>query len=159
MMNIFVLDYNPINAAKMQCDKHIVKMPLESAQILCSAFPKGKAPYKLTHLNHPCSIWARRSTANYKWLIEHGIALCDEYTFRYGKIHKSKDVILWCQKNLDKIKFPSNKKTNFHLCMDEQYHVGNAVQSYREYYIKAKSEIAYWKKARSAPRWFTNSFQ
>ena len=84
-MNIFVLDYNPKRAAQMQCDKHVVKMPLETAQILCSAFEPGTAPYKRTHYNHPCSVWGRESKVNYKWLIEHGLALSDEYTYRYGK--------------------------------------------------------------------------
>ena len=105
-MNIFVLDYNPTRAAKMQCDKHVVKMALETAQLLCTAFPGGTAPYKLTHFNHPCAIWCRESLKNYNWLIDHGIALCDEYQHRYGKTHKSKEVILWCKRNRKKVKFP-----------------------------------------------------
>ncbi len=60
-MNIFVLDYDSVKAAQMQCDKHVVKVPLEKVQVLCTAFPKGKAPYKLTHFNPPCSIWCRES--------------------------------------------------------------------------------------------------
>jgi hypothetical protein len=141
-MNIFVLDYDPVNAAKMQCDKHVVKMPLESAQLLCSVYSKGKAPYKRTHYNHPCSIWTRKSKNNFLWLVEHGIALCDEYTFRYGKIHKSKQVINWCKKNINVIEFESIKKTKFALCFDEKYHVGIAVKSYREYYRYGKNKIA-----------------
>jgi len=153
-MNIFVLDYDPINAAKMQCDKHVVKMPLESAQLLCSAFAKGTAPYKQTHTNHPCSIWTRESRENYLWLVEHGIALCDEYTFRYGKIHKSKEVIIWCKNNMNKIKFKGQGKTHFILCFDEKYKVGNAIESYRAYYKQAKVKVAEWNKTRKAPKWF-----
>lgn len=154
-VNIFVLDYNPVKAAQMQCDKHIVKMPLETAQLLCTPF--SKAPYKRTHYNHPCALWCRQSLSNYKWLIQHGQALCEEYNYRYGREHKSKKVILWCQKNIKKIKFPKRKKTNFALCFDDQYHVGNAVQSYRAYYKFKKNKIAKWNKNRSMPRWFSSS--
>lgn len=153
-MNIFVLDYDPVRAAKMQCDKHVVKMPLETAQILCSGFISGQAPYKQTHYNHPCSIWARTSKENFLWLVKHGIALCDEYTFRYNKEHKSKDVILWCLKNIAKIEFSKNGKTHFILCFDRKYQVGNAVESYREYYRYEKREIATWNKTRPKPVWF-----
>ena len=93
-MNIFVLDYDPVKAALFQCDKHIVKMPLETAQLLCSAFKDVSTPYKKTHLNHPCAKWARKSKHNYEWLILHGLALCDEYQYRYKKTHQSKKVIL-----------------------------------------------------------------
>lgn len=153
-MNIFVLDYNPEKAAKMQCDKHVVKMPLETAQLLCSAFKQGEAPYKRTHYNHPCAIWTRYSKENFLWLVKHGVALCDEYTFRYGKVHKSKAVILWCLKHISKIKFIKRKKSNFVLCFDEKHYKGNAVDSYREYYRAEKRRIANWSKQRTPPKWF-----
>ena len=152
-MNIFVLHYNPVKAAQMQCDKHIVKMPLETAQLLCSAFPKGVPPYKHTHYNHPCAVWCRESKKNYKWLIKHGLALCEEYTFRYKKTHKSKEVILWCKKNIHQLNFKSEKKTKYVLCFDSNYKVGNAVESYREYYKRAKKNIATWKFTKK-PNWF-----
>jgi hypothetical protein len=153
-MNIFVLDYNPVKAAQFQCDKHVVKMPLESAQILCSAFSIGIAPYKRTHYNHPCSVWTRKTKNNYVWLIQHGLALCDEYTYRYGKNHKSRQVILWCQKNMRQLKFDSEGKTHFVLCFDNKYKIGNAVESYREYYRAEKSQIAKWAKSRLRPNWY-----
>jgi hypothetical protein len=156
-VNIFVLDYDPIKAAQFQCDTHVVKMSLESAQILCSAFESGVAPYKKTHFNHPCSIWARRSKENYKWLIKHAIGLCEEYTFRYGKIHKSKEVILWCQRNMHKLKFEEKKKTRFILCFENEFKIGNAVESYRQYYRVSKRQIAKWNKTRSTPSWFNLS--
>ena len=99
-MNIFVVDYNPVRAAKMLCDQHVVKMPLESAQILCAAYEQEKAPYRRTHYNHPCTIWTRTSKENYLWLIDHGLALCHEYTYRYQKVHKSEEVIRWCEENI-----------------------------------------------------------
>ena len=70
-MNIFVLHKDPVVAAQMQCDKHVVKMLLESAQMLCSPFEPGSAPYRRSHYNHPCSKWARESSSNYQWLWDH----------------------------------------------------------------------------------------
>jgi hypothetical protein len=153
-MNIFVLDYNPVKAARYQCDSHVVKMSLESAQILCSAFEPGTAPYKRTHFNHPCSIWARTSKENYEWLLEHAIALCDEYTYRYDKVHKSKRVILWCKDNINLLSFSEVGKTKFVLCFDDEYKIGNAVESYRKYYMDEKSRMAKWANKRPTPKWY-----
>ena len=90
-MNIFYLSRCPKTAAKMQCDKHVVKMPLETAQLLSTAHNEfgGDAPYKTTHKNHPSAIWARSGLHQYKWLYEHFQALSDEYTRRYGRVHLS----------------------------------------------------------------------
>jgi hypothetical protein len=153
-VNIFVLDYNPRKAAHYMCDKHVVKMPLETAQMLCTAFEVGTPPYKRTHYNHPCSVWCRESRHNFLWLIQHGLALCDEFNFRYKKEHKSREVILWCQQNINVLAFNSSNRTRFAMCFDEKYKIGNAVLSYREYYKNEKSEIAQWLKGRSAPAWF-----
>ena len=92
-MNIFILDQDPVKSAQFQCNKHVVKMCLETAQLLCSVFPSGLAPYKRTHYNHPCAKWARDSWCNYMWLISHGHALCNEYEYRYNKIHKCQEII------------------------------------------------------------------
>ena len=93
-MNIFYLDEDPEVAAIVQYNKHVVKMILESAQMLCTAHhcygdreQKENVPYKQAHLNHPSTIWARRSRATYMWLYEHMLALGHEYTHRYGKVH------------------------------------------------------------------------
>lgn len=120
-MNIFILSEDPQEAAEMMCDKHVVKMILETAQLLCSPFPPGEAPYKRSHYNHPSAVWARESVRNYEWLIVHGLALCDEYFFRYGKQHKSKEVILWCQNNYEKLKLPIKNRTPFPKVMAEEY--------------------------------------
>lgn len=86
-MNIFVLDLDPVQAAKWHTDRHCVKMILESAQLLCSVFHMQgiDAPYKLTHKNHPCAVWARESYSNFIWLLNLFEALCEEYTVRYGR--------------------------------------------------------------------------
>ena len=93
-MNIFYLDSRPHVAAKDHCDKHVVKMILESAQMLCTAHREldGDVPdvfYKSTHKNHPSTIWARSKAGNYRWLYDLFVSLCDEYTYRYGKVHLS----------------------------------------------------------------------
>ena len=97
-MNIFVLDECPVISAQMQCDKHVVKMPLETAQMLCSVFHRhglgDKVPYKEAHRNHPCTLWAGDSADNFIWLWKHGMELCFEYTRRYNKIHNVSK-LLW----------------------------------------------------------------
>jgi len=90
-MQIFYTDSCPIVSAANLDDRRCIKMILESAQLLSSALILNgqEAPYKLTHKNHPCAVWARSSRENYIWLLRHFSALCNEYTFRYGKTHKS----------------------------------------------------------------------
>lgn len=92
-MNIFVTSDDPAECARNLDNKRVVKMILESAQMLSTAMnlSGAKGPYKSTHVNHPCTVWARASSANYYWLLTHFRALCDEYSHRYGKIHKCND--------------------------------------------------------------------
>ena len=106
-MNIFVTDSCPIQSARNLPDKHIVKMPLETCQMLSIIYSDwyygvGKlyksdgTPYRTSHgafRNHPCTQWAAANQYNLAWLIMHGIALCDEYTLRYDKVHTCQDVI------------------------------------------------------------------
>ena len=92
-MNIFYLHRDPVIAAKVQYNKHVVKMILESAQMLCTAHhhydEDTDVPYKKAHYNHPSTIWTRESDEHYMWLFDHMCALGKEYTKRYGKIHLS----------------------------------------------------------------------
>jgi hypothetical protein len=92
-MNIFLLDENPQINAQYHCDKHVVKMILETAQLLCSAnhlCGDGDPPYKLAHKNHPVTKWVRASYLNYLWLLDLVDEMHKEWQFRYGdKIHKS----------------------------------------------------------------------
>ena len=87
-MNIFYVELEPDAAARSLCDKHVVKMPLESAQMLCAPF--ATAPYKRVHYNHPCTVWARESKANYEWLLDHAFALLQEYTNRKRRLPSSR---------------------------------------------------------------------
>jgi hypothetical protein len=155
-MNIFMLDFDVKKCAQYHVDKHVVKMILETAQLLCGVHHVSESryiiPYKLSHKNHPCSIWARKSLPNYLYLCELGLELCEEYTYRYGKRHKSQDVIEWClihKPNIPDIGFTEPAKA-----MPDEYKVGySVVQSYRNYYINDKFRFAKWTK-RSVPEWF-----
>lgn len=93
-MNIFVTSSSPVTSARYLDDKRVVKMVLESAQILSTAINEcgGTGPYKSTHINHPCNVWARTTNGNWAWLYEHFEALCAEYTSRYGKVHKCSQI-------------------------------------------------------------------
>lgn len=154
-MNIFVLHQSPTLAAQMQCDRHVIKMVLETAQLLCSAFPEGAAPYKRTHYNHPCAVWTRASACNFIWLAWHGLALADEYSYRYGKIHKSREIIDWCLLNHEKAALPQDGLTPFALAMPDEYKQADPVEAYRAYYRGAKAAIASWKPCRGQPEWWT----
>jgi len=152
-LNIFVLSKDPVKAAKMQCDQHVVKMTLETAQLLCSPFKPGVAPYKRTHFNHPCSVWVRESEGNFLWLCRHGLALAEEYTYRYQKRHNSLSVIEWCEKNHSRLEFTKKRRTKFALAMPEEFQGECPVESYRMFYKNSKLHFARWQKGRSEPIW------
>jgi len=155
-MNIFFLDENPTLSAKYHVDKHVVKMILETAQLLCGVHHAtdqvtDQVPYKLSHKNHPCAIWARESLSNYLYLCELGLELGKEYTYRYGKRHKSIDVINWCI--INKPNIPDIGFTTPARAMPDEFKVDSVVESYRNYYMGAKSGLASWKN-REKPFWF-----
>ena len=146
-MNIFVLSTHPQTAARMQHDKHVVKMVLESTQMLCTAFDKPfKPPYKKAYINHPCTVWARTSIENYKWLLIHALSLSSEYTYRYDRIHACNKVIKWCWRRYESIKFPKKGLTERPLAMPVKYKTNDAVESYIKYYIGEKLTNAKWTK-------------
>ncbi len=106
-MNIFVTSSCPIESATFLDDKRCIKMCLESAQLLSTALRvngyKGDDVYKIAHLNHPSSVWCRTTQGNYKWLLEHFRALCDEYTRRTGKSHASSKLLPIFEQNVSLI--------------------------------------------------------
>jgi len=152
-MNIFVLDYNPRKCAEYHSNSHVVKMVLETSQLLCGVHwvQGGEAPYKLSHKNHPCAIWTRESLSNYLYLCDLGLELCKEYTYRYGKRHKSQDVIEWCL--INKPNIIDKDFTTPPKAMPDEYKVDDVIESYRNYYIGAKKDFAKWKN-REIPEWF-----
>ena len=144
-MNIFYLDQDLKKCAAYHCDKHVVKMILEYAQLLSSACRMADLDvgYKLTHKNHPCAIWTRTSEQNYLWLVELAHYVNEEYKYRYGHTsnHKSFDVI--CELPVPKL--PKSGWTEPPRCMPDEFKVDSVVQSYRNYYKGAKAAIATYK--------------
>ena len=176
-MNIFYLHEDPIQNAKWHIDKHIVKMPIEYAQLMSTAHRLldgemylGKTAigrnikrwrlyderedilYKASHINHPSAIWVRESIENYFQMYKLYMAVLAEFTNRYGKIHGSS------KPSIALIRPPSNipmvKGTQLPQCMPEMCKVkDNPILAYRNYYIVEKNSFASWKN-REIPEWF-----
>jgi hypothetical protein len=177
-MNIFYLHHDPKTCAELHNDKHVVKMILEYAQLLSTAHrildgtqsvgvsktnrkqtkyilsdEREYTLYRSTHANHPSAIWVRHSYENYEWLYKLLIAVLNEYTYRYGKIHATARLI-------DALRAPPihiPKGVGFTEptpAMPEEYRVkNNSIQSYINYYVGAKKHLANWKK-RTIPSWY-----
>lgn len=186
-MNIFILDTDPKKAAEYHCDKHVVKMILESAQLLSSAhwihflhnsnkslkdFKKvkdlkewlynnihsnKKPPYKLTHHKHPCSIWTRENNKNYLWLVSLLDNLCAEYTKRYHKIHKTAQYIKWFKNNLPVNIKVSSDITPFKICMDNEYKSSDDPVCSYRNYYVKAKSKIAKWKYTEEPRWYTIS--
>ena len=151
-MNIFALNSDPILAAQNHVDKHVVKMPLEASQILCTVVRGlgGEARYKPTHKNHPCTRWAGESSGNYEWLVQLGLALCNEYTYRYGKRHASEAGIREVSAPLPALRIAP--RGAFALAMPEEYKQVDSVAAYQAYYRAEKAHLHSWKN-RQPPVW------
>lgn len=152
-MNIFVLDKNIKRCAQYHCDQHVVKMILESVQLMCTTLNKKGfiTPYKSTHINHPCVIWLEESYDNFIWLGKLTKALNSEYQYRYQKDddHKSMNVL----KQIEQHQYESNGLTPFAQAMPDEYKVtDDAVSAYRMFYIKDKMRFAKWSR-RQPPKW------
>lgn len=181
-MNIFALDNEPLIAARQHCDKHVVKMILESAQMLSTAHrmldgkeiittKNGRKSrqwiltdpvrdgiiYQAVHMNHPCTVWTRETEWNYRWHYDLFRSLCSEYTHRYGKIHttetKLKDVLRMVPHNI-----PFGKLTPFRLAMGSNPECmgPDPVQSYRSFYKTKQARFRMTWTKRPIPTWFTS---
>ena len=159
-MNIFAIegDKNNIDwvrSAQSQDNYRVVKMILESCQMLCTALNEqaGKqiTPYRSTHKNHPSTKWVCASSANFKFLVEHTMAMLEEYTARFGKTHKCTSVLNECVKLYDASLFPQHKPTTLPLAIPYEFHSDNIVESYRKFYA-SKPKIRYPKN--KVPNWF-----
>ena len=150
-MNIFVTDKDPAIAAQNLDDKRVVKMVLESAQLLSNAMLHftGSAPYRKTHWNHPCSVIIRENTATLDWLYQHFYYLCKEYTHRYGKIHKCEGYIETFEKFTFDVK--TNDLPKFVNCCTNHKHVEDVINAYR-------MEMDFkWKNDKRMPTWTNRS--
>jgi hypothetical protein len=182
-MNIFVVDIDPKKAAKDLCDKHVVKMIVETTQLLSTAhrvldgtcvIEKTKNnrnikrwilrdPFmnsnlcKAAMVNHPCNIWVRESLHNYNWLLSHGREMCKEYSNRYSNTHSMEWLYtdLLVERPNALMNENSRLMTPFPQAMPEKYKVlGDPVTAYRNYYIHEKSRFAKWKYS-NVPYWYS----
>jgi hypothetical protein len=147
-MNIFYLHENPYVSAVAMTNKHVVKMIVESAQLLSTAHHVLDGTdaiagiYKPAYVNHPCAVWVRETMGNYLWLVEHLFALLNEYAIRYGKMpedHATHKVAMQLI-NLPKKLVKAPIRTPMRLAITNvAHHVpNNPVQSYRNYYVAEK---------------------
>lgn len=165
-MNIFYLDRDPKLAAQYHCDKHVVKMLVEYAQIMSTAhrvlddIPNDTGEfYRLSHKNHPSCIWVRESVENYKWLYRMWIHLHNEYVLRYKRNHASFTKLCaklsFAPKNIPQVAATSMKLA----IADTKYHNPDPVISYRNYYNGDKARFATWKSPSVIPEWFEPKYQ
>jgi len=173
MVNIFWLHNNPYVNARYHCDKHIKKMVLETAQMLSTAVHIVGAPtskvYKKAYMNHPCTVWARESFANFIELWQLGMALGEEWSYRYGRkdkeTHNSYEVIKGMDLETIGDKFLQHNSLAFNWvtvngsttkpqCMPDEYKTTDTIEAYRNYYIGDKvldKGIVDYSKGRSVP--------
>lgn len=153
-MNLFFLDKDLTKCAQYHVDAHVGKIILEASQVLCTAFhlQNIEAPYKPSHVNHPTSKWVRQTRANLDWTIQYATALAEENHYRYGKWHKSFDVVRWAKDRANLLDFSDSGITPFALAMPEQYKTNCPVESYRNYYREDKKHLHSWKN-RPIPAW------
>ena len=181
-MNIFYLDKDPKQCAKEHCDKHVVKMSIEYAQLLSTTHRvldgspwQGRTTngrrilrylhndselnlqlYKACHVNHPSTIWVRQSRQNYEWLYDLWTNVCYEYTHRYGRVHASQEK-LELHLLIPPINIADEEFTEPTPAMKQYPHCiveGDSITSYRNFYWEDKREFAKWSK-RSTPEWWT----
>ena len=171
-MNIFVTDPSPTVSAQCLPDKHIVKMPLETCQMLaivCSdkwghgygvLHKKDGTPYKTdkgAFRNHPCTVWANETIANARWLIKHGLALCEEYSNRYAKIHSCLHTLAHVDKLFPLDAVHTSKLTPFTRAMPDEYKHDTSIDTFTAYknYISSKPWVAsnYLRDPSRKPDW------
>jgi len=154
-MNIFYINEDPIIAARELADDHIRKMQIESAQMCCTAHWEtgNEAPYKRAHKNHPSTIWTRQSIHHYRWLVKHGLEICNEFEKRYGKVHATKQVLLWCKDNEPNLS--NNEFVEPPQCMPEEFRKEDTIEAYKNFYINDKVKVKKldWKKLNNKPKW------
>ena len=157
-MNIFYLDKDCVTSAQYHTDKHVVKMILEYSQLLCTAHrllddDVDYRLYRATHKNHPSAKYVRYTDSNYKFVYRMFTALCDEYTYRYGKVHltdtKLRELLKTPPKNI-----PVGQMTRMPQAMPDEFKCCDSIIAYRNYYRIAKQHLHTWTK-RAVPQFIT----
>jgi len=168
-MNIFVTDPSPTISAQVLPDKHVVKMPLETCQMLSIVCSKkwghdygelhkiDGTPYKTekgAFRNHPCTVWVNESIINAWWLVAHGFALCEEYTHRFGKTHSCEKAIVEAG---SLIPFTLERPRMFTRAMPNEYKHDTSIDTFTAYknYIRSKPWAAsnYLRDPSRKPNW------
>lgn len=161
-MNIFATDSDTSICATYHTDKHIVKMPLEMAQMVSFVYhhkelwdkpiPQLLMSYSPTHDKHPCSLWMQENLSNFYWSCELGIKLVEEYRFRYNSQKHERCLLIfqWALDNLPEVEI--DLMTPFAKAMPEEFKVDCSIESYRNYYKFGKTELHQWTK-RNKPEW------
>jgi len=162
-MNLFVLDRDPLISAKMNCDKHVNKIILEAVQMMSLAHITNNRLYAningaqvelwnaKTHKNNHVSLWVRETTSNYEWTAKHGLALCDEYNDRYGKIHNCQPLMNWLATNQPPLNIGG--LTPFRQAVADDCYHQDPVVAYHLYYVRYKSRFAKWRTGK-VPNWY-----
>jgi len=162
-MNIFYLDPDPETCARYHCDKHVLQMIREAAMMLSTTCRlkfgmTDNILYQACYQHHPCTKWTMETYGNFKWLKRLGLGLCDEYTYRYGKVHKTRAVIEACIMPLDFVElFPNDPFGSFEItnrpqCMPEDYKDFDPMFAYRNYYLAEKTYLLKYTR-RPVPDW------
>ncbi len=155
-MNIFLLDHDIERCAQYHCDQHVVKMILESVQMLCTVLNNRglETPYKSTHSKHPCVLWAGESFDNFLWLKDLALCLNDEYRYRFDKHQDHRSIAVLA--SISGYRFARRGLTPFAQAMPDEYRIpGDAVTAYRQFYIGEKRRFARWSR-RQRPDWFVD---
>ena len=153
-MNIFYLDKDISKCVNYHNDRHVVKMIVEYCQLASNAhwYYGHEGPYRYTHKKHPCTSWVISSKQNYNYLVDLGLALCKEYTYRYEKTHATQKKLEWLKDNIPD-ELPDNGFSEPPKVIPEHCEKKDTVESYRGYYRLEKQHIANWKK-RNKPHWY-----
>lgn len=157
-MNIFFLDQTPERSAEYHCDKHVVKMIVETAQMLSTAYRKNfgecEELYKDAHPKHPSTLWVGASGKNFFWTVKLLDSLIKEYTHRYSKVHKTIFISNLLHKKYTKWHKWNTPLTTPPQCMPDEYKHQDYVTAYRNYYKGAKKHFAKWDKSNNTPDWW-----
>ena len=159
-MNIFAPTPDPVLSARVLADRHVVKMPLETAQILSTILWRispetatAISAYRPTHVNHPCVQWAGLNQFTFTWTLIHGLALCDEYTYRYDRVHKSEALLRGMMPNVGLL--AAGNAEPFAQAMPIEFKGQDAHAAYRAYLADKYQKwagAARWTR-RSMPKW------
>jgi hypothetical protein len=164
-VNIFVLDLDPKLCAQYHCDSHVVKMPIELAQLLSTCYRQHKTNltkreredlYRPGWQHHPCAVWLREARENYEWTYELYLELLNEFSHRFKSTHGAIRPA-YCLRSPPPALVSKGSMTPFALAMPHKYKQADAVEAYRTYYREGKLHLTQRYKGRTPPAWLSNN--